>query len=433
MSTLCLARRSPRLAALTLLSLWVCSQSASCSDESSTPRTQLTLRVYASAEVSAAMSSLRVQAYPTLGPPQKDSTYLLDRAALTSWPVDIQVLPAHGNDSADSLELIAEALSPDGRTLVQRRALTSFVEHEKRVLELWLSACGQASLGQLCESNPTCHGASCLTCVQNMCVPTPFVPGAKLPVLDVSATPDPRALDPDRGTIMDSGATSSVELDAGPDASPLDAGPNTSQGPAVDAGTVTGGSLWCADTPYWQPVFAFGSIPDGAAPASQVIITATGDPDNPGPRDQYLCRARERDSSYVPGKVNGLSNGKFDYGCYFPHFDYDTGSWVALGLDQAGNTFDVLVPPKACTLSWAPASSSKSLPANILTVTRDKNFRPYYACRFDVQQPKSTGKHIGSVTSAQGDRCKIQFFGAVPLESETFEVLVSDVNVAPPQ
>ncbi|HEX5660125.1 MAG TPA: hypothetical protein VFX59_23175 [Polyangiales bacterium] len=400
-----------------------CAALASCGTETITePQTQLTLRLYASNEVSSTMSSVRVQVFGANGRENAQNNVTLMAADVQRWPVDVQILPLGDNDSDEPVEVIAEALNAAG-VLTQTRALSSFVAQEKRVLSLWLTPCGAIPLGTLCEPNTNCRGASCLTCQQGaVCAATTNTPGSELPLLDPVLTPDWLSIPPwstEDGGVLDAGTDAGPSLDAGPRDATMDATPPPP--PSPDAAPP---SRWCADEWTWIPVTAQGPIPKDARVLVDSLLVQ-GDDGMLQERKQYMCRVKQPDGTYLHGKANGKPDGTFDYGCYFAAFDLATGLWEGKGADQMGAQYDVYAPGPECLLSWKPAASTTKLPERTMGVTLDTQFRRSYACRFMVNEPESVGLHIGRVGQGLGDVCRIQFWGKEK-HSDTFEALIQD-------
>jgi hypothetical protein len=425
-----------------LLGSWlvVLSSLSGCDGEITTvPRTQLTVRLYASQEVSEGMAALRVS---TFSGTKLVETHMFGRGELTKWPVDLPIIPDGSNDSSELVEFVAEAVDAQSRPLVQQRALASFVPREKHVLEVFLARCGALPLGQLCEPNPACRGDKCLTCAASAsCAPAPALAGAMLPVLNPGEQPVSKSAPWEDASVLASDAGPLPMHDSGVDAgfdAGADAGPDATIDAATDGGADRGdggppqwdgGKFWCGDSFYWVPTFASGVVPAGAPVLAMPEITPVGDQSNPGPRNQYICRVAQADGSRITGKANGLISGpnagKLDYGCYFARFQPESQAWKGEGVDTEGVSFQIFVPPDICKLSWVKASAGQVLPKNALILATDARFQPYYACRFEVSQPQSTGLHIGRVSGNLGDVCRMQFWGDL-LQSEKYEVLVQD-------
>jgi hypothetical protein len=441
---------SRRMSRAWLLGSWLIAMAAlvGCgSDATVVPRTQLTVRLYASSEVLEGMATIRVQ---TFADGEAVDMRVLRKDELSKWPIDIVIVPAGDNDSSELTEFVAEANDAMGRTLVQQRALASFVPREKHMLEVFLARCGALPLGQLCEPNPACRGDRCLTCATNAtCAPTPVTPGAQLAPLNAAEVPIDKdapwvhvaadagsdagadaGLDAGADSGPDSGADGGSEagLDGGRDAG-ADAGPDG--GEAADGGPPQwdGGTFWCGNPFFWSPATASAPVPTGAPVLATPEITPEGDGDNPGPRNQYVCRVTQSDGSTISGKANGFPSGanagKLDYGCYFARYYPDTGAWKGEGVDNPGVFFSMFTPPDFCRTSWLPTTGGKVVPDNSLTVAVDARFQKYFACRFQVAEAESTGYHIGRVSKNLGDTCRLQLGGRV-LSSANYEILVQD-------
>lgn len=430
-----------------LLGAWLFTTSLvfGCDSETTTvARTQLTIRLYASQEVVDSMATVRVQ---TLSGAAVVDMHTFNKADLAKWPIDFAIIPAGDNDSTATVEVVADALDATGKPLVQHRARSSFVPREQHLLEMFLSRCGARPLGKLCVDDAACRGDACLTCAASVagpsCVPTPILPGASLPLLSAAESPIDK---PAPWPLTDAGSDAGVDasLDAGHDAgadagsdAALDAGfdagvdAGTDSGVANDAGPPQwdGGKFWCGDNYFWQPTFASGTVPAGSPVLANPTITPEGDESNAGPRNQHICRVLQADGSRITGKANsfvdGPNAGKLDYGCYFARFMPETQTWQGEGVDAEGVSFQMFVPPSVCQLSWVKSSAGQLLPKNALILAADARWQPYYACRFEVTQPQSTGLHIGRVSGNLGDVCRMQFWGKL-LSSESYEILVQD-------
>jgi hypothetical protein len=444
-----LSASAPRMLRTWLLGSWLAAISLliGCDSETTTvARTQLTIRLYASQDVLDSMATVRVQ---TLSGAAVVDMHTFNKAELTKWPVDLAIVPAGDNDSSAVVEIVAEALDTGNKPLVQHRARASFVPREQHLLEMFLWRCGARPLGRLCVDDAACRGDACLTCAAGAegasCVQTPITSGASLPFLSAAGAPVDKAAP--WPVVTDAGfdAGSDAAVDAGPDggrdAGPdsgldggVDAGPDAGSDGGADAGDAgppqwDGGKFWCGDSYFWQPAFASGTVPAGSPVLANPTITPEGDDTNPGVRNQHICRVAQADGSRITGKANSFSTGpnagKLDYGCYFARFTPETQTWKGEGVDTEGVSFQMFVPPSICQLSWVKASAGQVIPQNALILATDARFQPFYACRFEVTQPQSTGLHIGRVSGNLGDVCRMQFWGNL-LSSESYEILVQD-------
>jgi hypothetical protein len=385
-----------RLPAAWLLAMLATTGQGCDDDDDGSPVTQLTVRLHASQEVTDQMAALRVKviAAGREGAPESRE---FKKNEITKWPVDIQVVPKGKGDTSETIEVVAMVLSAEGSPVVEQRMLTSTVPYQQRVLDVILERCGNRALGTICESNPNCRRDECLSCVDGSCSKVPSRPGTELGQLKRNEPPGNMAREP-----MDGGM-----LDAGPRS------PDAGQGP-----------LWCADHQYWQPVFASGQVPAGIPAFAMPMLTPSDSPAAVGARNQFICRVTGAGGGHINGKANGKLDGLLDYGCYFVLFTPER-LWHGAGLDQNGDTFDLLSPPDICKLRWAPSKADRPLPANALVVTRDGVFRPQYACRVEVNDQNSVGMHIGRVNQNLGDKCRVQYFGGM-IERDAYEVLVQD-------
>lgn len=384
-----------RLAAAWLLAVLATTGQA-CDDEEAPPVTQLTVRLHASQEVIDQLASLHIEVIAT-GRERAPESREFKKADLVRWPVDIQVVPKGKGDASEAIEVIAVVLSAEATRVVEQRVLTSTVPHQQRVLDVILERCGNRALGTICETNPSCRGSGCLSCVNGSCPKVPSRPGIELGQLNPDGTPSNVGLRPMDGGLLDASMRN----------------PDGGQGP-----------LWCADHQYWLPVFASGQVPPNVPAFAMPVLTPSDAPEAVGPRNQFICRVPGQGGGHVNGKANGKLDGLLDYGCYFVLFN-PTDLWHGAGLDQQGDRFELLSPPDICKLRWVPSRADRPLPANALVVTRDGVFRPQYACRIEVNEMISTGMHIGRVNQNLGDKCRVQFFGGM-IERDAYELLVQD-------
>ncbi len=164
---------------------------ACMADTSILPATQVTLRIDLSPTLQANARSLRVRVATQESKIWTESgtrTLTLEGLAL---PIDVPVIPGAGAPRDQTFEAVIEALGQKGSVLAQARVITQFVPHEQRVLEVSFGPCGSQALGDLCESQPNCHGSSCKTCVSDACGDTPVIAGSDLEPLQPNRTPEP--------------------------------------------------------------------------------------------------------------------------------------------------------------------------------------------------------------------------------------------------
>jgi formylglycine-generating enzyme len=166
---------------LALLLLFSC-----CGDETGPrPPTQLMLRLYASTELRELATRLSVSVFMqrSSGEWVPGTPFDASIASLSTWPVDIAIVPRAGESVAATRELSVELYSAE--TLVyQTRVLTSFVPEQARLLELTLTRCLSGPTPGVCELSAACHGTACASCYQGSCQPAVSLPGSSLPVFD---------------------------------------------------------------------------------------------------------------------------------------------------------------------------------------------------------------------------------------------------------
>jgi len=175
------------------------------------PATQVTLRIDLSPILQAQARSLRVRVATQNGKVWTESgtrTVTLKGLAL---PVDLPVIPGSDAPRDQTFEAVIDALGAKAKVLAQARVITQFVPREQRVLEVSFGPCGTQPLGDLCESQPNCHGSSCKTCVVDSCGDTPVIDGSDLDPLKPDQTPEPTEWtkdpikEPDAGASADGG------------------------------------------------------------------------------------------------------------------------------------------------------------------------------------------------------------------------------------
>jgi hypothetical protein len=213
------------------------------------PPTQVTARISAVDAVRRLGSELRVSVWAELDGRWQERDKQRYDFANVKWPIDLAIVPGAGTPRGRMFELIVEVSKSDGTTIVQQRALLSFVPRQQRVIDVVLESCAQLQEGQLCELNPECHGALCLTCVSNMCAPTP-----------VFDDDDPSYRDLDRDEVL-------VDtFDGGPPPESMEAGPLPQADAAPDAPVEMDGGPndGAPSTDAEPPVLSDGDVPDGA-------------------------------------------------------------------------------------------------------------------------------------------------------------------------
>lgn len=443
------------------------------------PATQITLRVYASEEVRERWAQLRVRSYRgNQGKFGKDANgeRSFDKRGLGAV-VDVVLAPSGAFDG--TVLVIVDAVDRDGQVLVQTRATFEFLLEQQRVLELWLYPCELKQLGELC-SDADCVGDTCLTCVDNACQATPHIDPEEFtsfdPKLEAKAKPpewvdagssgnkcaadecdagsdggDTADAGNDAGTREDAGG---APVDAGQDAtidagfdSGSDAGQNTGldagQDAGLDAGTDAGPDAAPADTgtdtgptlsmlgrcAVWTGVTLVGPdvmstpLPTGARQLAEHNTA------NRGVIKQYVCRVTTPDGTLTPAKLNEVPNktGFIDYTCYAAWYQSSSTSWQEFGNADPGQSFEVLTPPANCDLQWVSVPAGSALPARALQ-TGGTSGAPLYSCRFqintsDPDNVSRMGAHIGRVSGAIGDPCRVQYYAGFR-QSAAYEVLV---------
>lgn len=179
---------------------------AGCVGESSGPtNTQLTLRLQVEESLKASMGYLRVSAY------RRDSDWVLARSVIIGkeqiprWPLDIPVVPVSAGATRKPIEIVVDALLPDGQRAAQARVLSAYLPNTLRVLELRVYPCA----GTSACSPDECRGESCSTCgAGGTCVPVSYV--APDTLAPFSTTESPSTLE-DGGAEAGTGPACSVE------------------------------------------------------------------------------------------------------------------------------------------------------------------------------------------------------------------------------
>jgi glucose/arabinose dehydrogenase len=122
--------------------------------------------------------------------------------AQITWPLEMVLSPRLDSEASTMFQIVVDALSDDGRSIAQTRAISHFERGRSGVLELELFGCPGAEPDLLCAAEG-CDGQDCLVCTkEGTCEPTGFVD--VLPELGADAGSNP--LDAgDDGEQMDSG------------------------------------------------------------------------------------------------------------------------------------------------------------------------------------------------------------------------------------
>jgi hypothetical protein len=128
--------------------VWVCLLAGCPAGLREVNATEVVVRIDAEPDVLGALASLRVRiAREQDGQWVERDARTFERADLR-WPVDIVVVPRSEAEAAFDFEIVVDALTAAGDPLVQRRALTSFVRRQTRILTLLLSRCGDQVRGR---------------------------------------------------------------------------------------------------------------------------------------------------------------------------------------------------------------------------------------------------------------------------------------------
>jgi endo-1,4-beta-D-glucanase Y len=231
--------RSYSLLVLALLCALGCAQKV--------PATQVMLRVYASDEVRTMSDALRLRviAKGPSGWHEASSTQV--PLETLRFPFDMPILPRSGGSLGATFEVIVETLA-NGKVMVESRVVTNFVPRGQKLLEISLTRCGTAPLGEVCAASSCIDPGSCLTCdrAEGACASVPIVPGDTLPDLThdgaVHANPADPELDQrpgvDASTADARVATPSIHDGGSSDADAVLIPPSVDQGPCeADGGT----------------------------------------------------------------------------------------------------------------------------------------------------------------------------------------------------
>lgn len=136
---------------------------AGCQPEEVSAKTQVTVRVHSSDQrLLDAITAVRLSLF------RNDPTGWVQRGGTTAprdairWPLDVPVTPSGQGTVDREFEVIVEAWAGEMR-LAQTRAVTKFVPGSVRLVEVWLSSCGEHDLGFVC-AEADCHGEACAAC-----------------------------------------------------------------------------------------------------------------------------------------------------------------------------------------------------------------------------------------------------------------------------
>ncbi|MEY4510228.1 MAG: hypothetical protein RLZZ450_2350 [Pseudomonadota bacterium] len=148
---------------------------AACAPEQTlVPATEVIVRVDASTAVRTQAHAIRVRIASSEGSTWKEEAPLVYPLHERPWPLDLVVVLRPGS-SATLFELVLEAIdsATPAAVLSQERRLARFEAQRALLLEVALGECGERGLGFVCEEDPECHGAACLSCIDARCAQTP--------------------------------------------------------------------------------------------------------------------------------------------------------------------------------------------------------------------------------------------------------------------
>lgn len=207
--------------------------------------TQITARISIAEVVRARMTELRVQCFAQRGERWESGLQRSFGVEEIGSIVDVPFVPREGTARDRDFEIIAEAVE-GAQVIAQERVLVTFVPERQRIHEMRLDACGSRPLGVLCESDPTCHGTRCLTCLETECGETPTVPIDALGPVDAIAPSAPSSDDSGSApTAPDGSCSDARSCDAGAPARPTTDDRATPPRTEQDAGPPTSGLEPC--------------------------------------------------------------------------------------------------------------------------------------------------------------------------------------------